>query len=272
MTSDIAQEAADPTTTTSIVPGDKNAATKEQLLAVIGDGTLEKLMRERARIRKEKDEHSIAELRIVLSQLEKALSIETKRRMQMTKLIEQECSKQILNVTTKLENAIETKSITFQKRLSTLELKVDELSSKMDEQKNIIPASIQKIGKELQEDIFKIKEELKYECNDRNIRYENMVTQINDYEVHTTQQIEKECTIRDSNISDLKNTLYVQENNRKDVDAKFQSLVDTELNIVKEKLAQETTERKMEDDDIVDGLNSYTEKLQSTLALMADKY
>ena len=51
MTSDIAQEAADPTTTTSIVPADKNAATKEQLLAVIGDGTLEKLMRERARVR-----------------------------------------------------------------------------------------------------------------------------------------------------------------------------------------------------------------------------
>merc|ERR1712183_286090 len=104
-----------------------------------------------------------------------------------------------------------------------LEQKVDELSSKMDEQKDSIPTQIQKLGKELQEDIYKIKEELKYECNDRIIKYDNMVKQMNDYEVHTTQQIEKERTTSQNNISDLKNTLTVQEKNRKDVDTKFQS-------------------------------------------------
>ena len=53
---------------------------------------------------------------------------------------------------------------------------------------------------------------------------------------YTSTQIEKERTEREITISQLNNTLQMQEKNRKDVDEMFQSLVNTELSIVKEKL------------------------------------
>jgi len=267
MTSDMAQEAPSKNPTEG-----KIHVTKEKLLAELGDGTLEQLMRERARIRKEKDEHSIAELRVLLTTLENALTVETKRRIEMSRCIEEEYQKQIEAVTQKLEYAIDQKSEAFQKRLCSLENKVDELSERMQEQSKVVPEDIQRLGKDLQESILTIQEEFRVESSDRNQRQNNILQQINDYEEYTSQQIEQECDIRQTSISNLNKTLQTQEKNRTEVDAKFQSLVDTELNTLQEKLAQETTERKMEDNDIVDGLNIYTEKLQYTLALMADKY
>jgi len=190
----------------------------------------------------------------------------------MTKSIENECTKQIEQLTTKFEKMIENKSLAFQNRLSTLEVKIDELSNRMNEQSTAIPKDMQKLGEELKYSMQSMQEEYKHECKNHSTICDNMQKQINAYEEYASTQIEKERTVRESTISELNNTLQMQEKNRKDVDEKFQSLVNTELSIVKEKLKQETSERKMEDDDIVDGLNVYTQKLQSTLALMADKY
>merc|ERR1719410_1053189 len=113
----------------------------------------------------------------------------------------------------------------------------------MEEQSKVIPLEIQRLGKELQESVQTIQEEFRVETSDRNQRQSNILQEINNYEEYITQQIEQERIIRETSISDLNKTLQAKEKNRKEVDAKFQSLVDTELNTLKDKLAQETSER-----------------------------
>ena len=69
-------------------------------------------------------------------------------------------------------------------RLSTIDVKINELSNHVNEQSTAIPKDMQKLDKELKDIIQSMQEEYNHECkNHSNICY-YMQKQINAYEVY----------------------------------------------------------------------------------------
>ena len=60
-------------------------------------------------------------------------------------------------------------------------------------------------------------------------------------------------------MSQLKARLTEHEKNRAKADEEFETLIARELKALREGVERETLERKMEDDEIVEALNRYTD-------------
>lgn len=239
------------------------SASKNSILqAVIGDGSFEHLMKERTKIRKEKDEHSIAELRVQMETLEKALSAEIKRRVELNRQIERRCQNQVIELQKQFDKAMEERSEKIHTQLSQLDTKIKELNDRLEEEKSNIPKDIERKGSELQTMLKSFQEEFVIEKKDRLNREGRILKQMHDYEGYVHSQLQQMQSERDATIFELRQMLEQSENGRKESDEQFQQLIAKELHLLKEEVQQEVNERKLEDDEIVEALNRYTRNLQ----------
>mmetsp|Transcript_1814 Transcript_1814/g.2733 ORF Transcript_1814/g.2733 Transcript_1814/m.2733 type:complete len:303 (-) Transcript_1814:64-972(-) len=245
------------------------SASKAKLNAVIGDGSFDQLVKARMRVRKEKDEHSVAELKIQMSNLERALAAEIKRRIDSNRKLEEMCVDRVKNLEKKLENMVEDRSSAIMERLLTLENRIDDVQSQFDEMATDLQSSIEKKGRKLKERLDEIDDTLKVEKRDRLNREGRILKQLVDHEEMVSKQLASERTEREKKVAELKERIQRNESGRMDSDKQYSELVQRELKMLKEGLEREMNERKMEDDAIVDALNRYTSKLQSTLNVIS---
>jgi len=245
-------------------------ASKNSILqAVIGDGSFENLMKERTKIRKEKDEHSIAELRVQMQTLEKALSAEIKRRVELNRQIERRCQNQVNELQKKFDKSIDERTGKIQSHLCQLDEKVTELNSRLEEEKTNIPKDIERKGTELQQMLRSFQEDFTIEKKDRLNREGRILKQLHDYEGYVQEQMDQIQNDRDKMVFELRHMLEKSESGRKESDEKFQELIARELHMLKEEIHKEVYERKLEDDEIVEALNRYTRNLQSSLSVIS---
>lgn len=247
-------------------PSSSNAVSK--LSAIVGDGTFESILKARSLKRKEKDEHCLAELRVTMSNMDKSLTQEIKRRVEGNKAIEDLSRQQIEKMESRLTQILEKKVETFQLRLTLLENKVIELNDRLEEERNNIPKDIEHRGKELQEILAKFQNEFKVERRERLSREGRLMKQLSDHTEELTTIWEQEIMERQKDAQELKSRLEHHESHRAQADLDFDSLIRTELKALREELEKETTERKVEDDEIVAALNRYTENLQKSLSML----
>lgn len=240
-----------------------------RLSAVIGDGSFEAVLEERAKQRKEKDDHTIAELRVCMSNMDQSLSQEIKRRIECTASLETMCSEQISAMEVRLNSILEARVDTVKGRLDQIENKVEELNSRLEEERAKIPLDIERRGKELEDMIKSFQEDFNVEKTDRLNREGRIMKQLTDQAEFMGSQWKDERASREESVLKLTTNLDKHQNNRSEADADFEFLIETELNNLKEDVARETQERKMEDDEIVEALNRYTDNLQSSLSVLS---
>ena len=89
--------------------------------------------------------------------------------------------------------------------------------------------------------------------------------QLTDQANDMSDQWKKEISEREETVSKLTKQLTNHENNRAEADREFETLIERELKALREDVERETNERKIEDDEIVEALNRYTDNLQSSL-------
>ena len=248
---------------------DAATSTKAKLEAVIGTfQSFDTSMRIGTRQRREKDEHRVAELRVEMGKMEKSLTAEIRRRIEMNKSIQAWCEQQIVMMQDKFEKAIDERSVKIHERLEVLSERITDLNGRFEEEKVRIPADIERRGKELAEMLHVFQEEFNVEKRERLEREARIEKQLDDHEHEVAAQFEVERTERETKYTELQRIIEVNEKSRIKADGKFQNVVKEELQSLHNQIAIEAQVREREDDEIVEALNRYTAKLQSSLQII----
>lgn len=225
-------------------------------------------MKARAQKRKDKDEHCVAELRVAMNNMDRSLTQEIKRRIEGNKVLENKAREEISTMEEKLTLMLENKVNMFYERLTSLEDKVQELNERLEDEKQTIPMDIELKGKELKEMLVGFQNEFSVERRDRLTREGRIMKQLTDHAQDMTEKWQEESSERQRDADEIKSRLKHHENNRAQADNDYDSLISSELKLLRDELQQETMERKVEDDEIVEALNRYTENLQKSLSML----
>jgi len=216
--------------------------------------------------RKEKDDHSIAKLKVQITQLEHALEGEIKRRISSHQELEQTCKKEVQQVEERLATLVQNNTQACETRLEALEERVEDLSQLLHEQLlKDVPSRLKQQTESLGASLEKVTTEFHSEKKELLAREGRILKQVLDYERTLSEQIKKERSTTQEQIQQLRKQLENQQQARQDSNAYFADLMQKELSALRQQLERETRERKVEDDAIVDAMNRYTTKLQSTL-------
>ncbi|GMI26592.1 hypothetical protein TeGR_g6779 [Tetraparma gracilis] len=244
-------------------------STKAKLEAVIGTfQEFDTTMRIGTRQRREKDEHRVAELRVEMGKMEKSLTAEVKRRIEMNKSVQAWCEQQIVMMHAKFEKQIEERSEKIHERLEVLSERITDLNGRFEEEKIRIPADIERRGKELAEMLHVFQQDFNVEKAERIEREARVEKQLGDHEHVVEVRFEEERAARETRYTELQRVIEVNEKSRIKADGKFQNVIKEELQSLHNQIAIECQVREREDDEIVEALNRYTAKLQSSLQII----
>ena len=236
-----------------------------RLPSVIGDGTFESILKTKARNRKEKDEQIIAQLRVSLNEMDVSLSQEIKRRIEGSASLQEQCKAQVQAMEDRLTQTMMDKLHLVTERLDALESKVTELNDRLQQERTKIPKDIETRGHELQTMLQTFQKEFTTERRDRLTREGRIMKQLTDQAKNMSQQWNQEIAQREETVLALKERLTSHEQHRAKADQEFETLIEKELKALRMDVEREVQERKMEDDEIVEALNRYTDNLQASL-------
>ena len=217
--------------------------------------------------KKEKEDLSIAELRICMVDMERSLAQETERRITATTALQQLCTEKVSSMEQRLNEIIDHRISSIQDRVNRLESKVQDLNIRIDEESIRIPADIERMGKEIQTALRSLQEDFVLERKDRLQRESRMMKQVSDHAdlVHTRWNQEK--NERESSIQNLLKLVEEKQMNPWSEDSNSrESYLDVQT--LMNELERERHERKVEDEEIIQALYRYTEKLEKSLSIM----
>ena len=220
-------------------------------------------------MRKEKEEHSLAQVTIQLTAAERALTMETQRRIQSTHAIQKSCTQKIQDMERNFERILNERSLRMEERLVNVQQKLEELTNRFEEEKESVPKDMECRGKELKEMLDTIQNELSEERSDRLKREGRILKQMDDHSSAIYGAIEKETTEREKIAYDLQTRIDDNERLRNQSEMDLQEKIQNEIEELKGMLDREEQERKLGDDEIVVALDRYTKQLQSSLSVIS---
>ena len=220
-------------------------------------------------MRKEKEEHSLAQVTIQLTAAERALTMETQRRIQSTHAIQKSCTQKIQDMERNFERILNERSLRMEERLVNVQQKLEELTNRFEEEKESVPKDMECRGKELKEMLDTFQNELSEERSDRLKREGRMLKQMDDHSSAIYGAIEKETTEREKIAYDLQTRIDDNERLRNQSEMDLQAKIQNEIEELKGMLDREEQERKLGDDEIVVALDRYTKQLQSSLSVIS---
>eukprot|EP00985_Skeletonema_marinoi_P023878 scaffold16157_cov169-Skeletonema_marinoi.AAC.4 len=258
--------------------GDNNAIVEDRPMSpakkklshmVLGDGGFESLMKERSAHRREKEEQSLAQVMIQLTAAERALSTETQRRIESTHAIQKSCTQKIMDMEDNFQRILDERTRRMEERLVSVQEKVEELAVKFEEEREIVPAAMERTGQELLDMVSTFQQELADERNDRLNREGRILAQMDTHANEIISSIEHETNQREQIANNLQERIATNEHLRAQNERDIQDRIQNELSELRGMIDKEKQERKMEDDDIVIALNEYTKQLQSSLSVIS---
>ena len=220
-------------------------------------------------MRKEKEEHSLAQVAIQLTAAERALTVETQRRIQSTHAIQKSCTQKIQEMERNFERILKERSLHMEERLASVQQKVEELSARFEEEKDAVPKDMELRGKELREMLNTFQKELAEERTDRLNREGRILKQMDEHSSAIFGAIEKEIGEREQISQELQKRIEDNERLRSQAEHDLQSSIQNEMSDLKEMIDREKQERQLGDDEIIMALERYTQQLQSSLSVIS---
>lgn len=236
---------------------------------VLGDGGFEEMMKERSRLRKEKEEQSLAQVTIQLTAAERALAMETQRRIQSTHAIQKSCTEKIQDMERNFERILNERSLRMEERLVSVQQKVEELTTRFEEEKETVPKDMESRGQELKEILDTFQKELAEERSDRLNREGRIMKQMDDHSSSILRAIEEETNIREEISEGLQCRIEENERLRSQSEYDLQSKIQNEMSELKGMIDREKMERKIGDEEIIGALNTIADQLQTSLSVIS---
>jgi hypothetical protein len=149
--------------------------------------------------------------------------------------------------------------------IASLEEQMQELQKQVDRLSKDIPKSVELQAQRVSQELARLSQDVQQEKQDRFSREGLILKQMQDYESSISDMIERERDQRKAKVDFLREILERNESGRVEAESRFATLIESEIAGLKSQLLQEIQERQVEDDAIVDAMNLYITKLQSTL-------
>lgn len=244
-------------------------STKERLTSIVqGFDSFDSEMKIGTRQRRERDEFKIAELKAEMKRLDEELTSEIKRRTEMNKSTQAWFEEQLLETNIKFRDILQEKSDKSIAKLDQLDDRITKLGQYFEEEKKSILDQIKVRGEELALMLHKFKEEFDRDRELRLQRDAQMVKQLTDHEHVASEMFEEQIQAREARYSALKVILEDNIKLRDTAEERFQSFFEKEVHKLHNAVREESEVREREDDEIVEAMNRYTIKLQSSLKLI----
>lgn len=152
--------------------------------------------------------------------------------------------------------------------MDELNERITNLNSYFEEQKASILKYIDDRGEELTNLLNKFKEEFDEDRRLRLEREEVIVKQLTDHEQEASASFQRQIEAREARYSAIRSTLDDNIKLRDKSEARFQAFFEKEVSRLRNDYRTEAEEREREDDEIVEALNRYTLKLQTSLKVV----
>jgi len=247
---------------------EQSPARKNLTSLVLGDGGFEAMMKQRSQMRREKEENSLAQVMIKLSSAEKALQVESQRRVASVHAVQTSCTQKIQEMEDNFERILKERSLRMEERLASVQQKLEELTARFEEDAKM-PHVIEQRGQELMGMVNTFQTELANERTDRMNREGRIMKQMDDHNTCILVSIEKETTIRKEISVELQSRIDDNERLRAQSEEDLRIRMQNELDELRGMNDAEKAERQSEDDEIILALNRYTEQLQKSLSVIS---
>mmetsp|Transcript_33323 Transcript_33323/g.55954 ORF Transcript_33323/g.55954 Transcript_33323/m.55954 type:complete len:258 (+) Transcript_33323:118-891(+) len=243
--------------------------TKEKLATIVsGFDEFDTEMKRGTRQRREKDEFRITELKNEMTRLDTELTAEIKRRMEMNKSTQIWFEDQLAVLNVKFHKKLEERKEATYARLEKTNERITNMEMYFEDQKQKILKYIDDRGEELAKLLYKFKDEFE---EDRALRLEReavIVKQLTDHEQEVGERFQDQINSREARYQAVREVLEDNIKLREKSEARFQSFFDREINRLKNEFRAEAEIREREDDEIIEALNRYTLKLQTSLKVV----
>lgn len=244
-------------------------STKDKLSTIVqGFDDFDLEMKRGTRQRREKDEFRITELKNEVKRLDNELTAEVKRRTEMNKSTQIWFEDQLTIVNKSFHETLATRKTETDRRLDELNERITDLNTYFEEQKAVIIKYVDDKGEELNKLLNKFKDEFD---EDRRLRLEReavIVKQLTDHEQEAAAAFQKQIEAREARYTEIRSTLEDNIKLRDKSEARFQVFFEKEVSRLRNDYSKEADVREREDDEIVEALNRYTLKLQTSLKVV----
>ena len=248
---------------------DAASRTKNRLDAIMGEfQTFDTQMRVGTRQRRERDEHRLAELQQDMAQVEKALDAEIKRRAEMNKSIQAWMEANVDAMCERFLEALETHLVRVDERLVAGQDRLSVLEAQFEQLQVDIPEDIQRRTEKITAELRRFDEAFEAEKQRRLAAEESILSRLANHEHEVAARFDKVRDARQKQFISLRTKLDESARERMKRDEHFQAYVQEEIANLRNALSQESQVREREDDELVEALNRYAEKLQSSLKLV----
>ena len=244
-------------------------STKERLATIVqGFDTFDSEMKVGTRQRREKDEFKIAELKAEMKRLDGDLVAEIKRRTEMNKSTQMWFEGQLSELNRSFHATLEERTVKTTLRLEVLEENITALDVRFEKEKAMILQEIDDRGRELARLLNEFKDEFERERVLRLEREEKLIKQLTDQEYVTNERFENQIQTRETRYAAIRVILEDNIKLRDKAEERFQSFFEREIHKLHNDVRAEVEVRLREDDEIVEALNRYTMKLQTSLKII----
>ncbi|CEG48322.1 filament assembling [Plasmopara halstedii] len=241
-------------------------ATRSKLDGLMGSfTTFDDAMRIGTRQRREKNENRLAEMRLEMNRLEQKLEAEIKKRIEMTKSLQNYCDEQLAQMTKLFQSLLNDRAKQVHDRLGILTQEINSLQALVAKEKQEIPVTIENKSNELTKKLAVFMDSFEVERQRIATQETIILKRLDDHEHVTAKRLESERHDREKQYSDLKIALDTYTSTRTRGDERFNAFMQREVAKIQNALVSEAQAREREDDEIVEALNRYTAKLQDSL-------
>eukprot|EP00936_MAST-01D_sp_MAST-1D-sp1_P000801 g801.t1 len=243
--------------------------TRDKLQAILGNfDPFDVEMKEGTRRRREFDEERLRELAEELARLQKALERQVQIRVDMNQDLQSWMMTQVKEMTLRFNTLLAERMAAVEERLDHVVEKLVALEEYFKKMAREIPEEVEERTAVLTKQLQDFRDDFECEKLRRLEREAELVVRLERNEKEVAAAFEVEDVARDEKFEVLRETLDDTVESRTRGDAKFQCFVEDRMQELNAALSKETKRRVKEDDDIVEALNRYTGKLQSSLQII----
>lgn len=233
------------------------------------DEKFEEIVRQRNRVRKEREDYHIAHIKVQMGRLEDALAAETKRRVDATTALDELARTQVHEMEDRVKEQLREENEKLQSRLGVLEERVRRLEENWaidaNRQIEIVNSKASELGKA----ISRIHDDQDMERKSRLKREGILLRQVEEHAKETEDRWNAERKDRIERLKELEDSILRNEARLALEQRRYEDRLDKELTLLKEELSVEIDERQAQDEQIVAALNRYTQQLQHSLSILS---
>ena len=225
-------------------------------------------MRSMTRVRKEKEEFKVRELTNAITRLDGELVAEVKRRTEMNRATQMWFEQSLATVNKQFHTTLDERTEGSERRLDNLSDMITVLDQKrIRDRKNILD-EVERTKIELLQMLAAFKAEFVKDQKLRVLREEELQRQLIVHEKEVDSKFVEQTDKRETLYLAVRKILEDQIKLRDKAEERFQAFFERELYQLHDMLRVEKELREREDDEIVDALNKYTIKLQTSLNII----